>query len=308
MAEERRLATYQKPQQSQARVVDLHDLRREMTTPTTDDMYSVNKKSRPGARIARALALESNISHKIIAYGKDDKQAFCHVRGWIGPEENPIMQVEQIVIERYDDLLRQAVFDAIDNGMYIPTGRRDNYGRLETRKGTPDWDMGPDGFPILKDKMAQFQLMKNHLNKIKFAERSVKGKAERNCIFTLLGKDDEGRNDEPEEIEEPSVTKSTPEHDDLEGFRNRIRALLLKAYEGNKDTARETFGAVCKTLGMDATAPADLTKVEDAKRVLEYIMAEMQKSRSAVEVEAEVDDEINGPITAEEEARFSHDE
>ena len=309
MTEERRLSTYPQPTQSQGQAVDLHSLRREITTPTSEDMYTVNKKRRPGARIARALALESSINTKIIVFGKDKEQAFCHVRGWLGPEDAPIMQAESIVIERYDDLLRQAVFDAIDNGMFIPTGRRDHNGRLETKKGIPDFEFGPDGFPVLKERFAQFQLMKNHLGKIKFAERSTMGKAERNVILKLLGKEDDGNTGE--ESDKSTVSSNAPksaQNDEMAAYRNRIIALLLKIHEGDKALAKATFLTVAKSLNIAANLPSELKSIEDAKMVYDDIMETMKPEEPEPEMEAEIEDpEINGPLTPEEEARMAHD-
>lgn len=309
MAEERRLSMYSKPQQAQGRAVDLHSLRHEIATPTSEDMYRVNNKSRPGARIARALALESNISTKIVAFGKDKEQAFCHVRGWLGPEDAPIMQVESIVIERYDDLLRQAVFDAIDNGMYIPTGRRDQNGRLETKKAIPEFEFGPDGFPVLKDKFAQFQLMKNHLGKIKFAERSTMGKAERNVILKLLGKDDDGSGGE-ESDRQTSTTNAqkSPQDDEMTAYRNRIIALLLKVHDNDKALAKATFLTVARSLNVAANLPSELKEIDDAKMIYEEILKNMKSEEPESEFEEEIENpEINGPLTPEEEARMSHD-
>lgn len=305
MVEERRLTTVNSRPQQQGQALDLHSLRRDLTTPTSGDMYSVNKKERPGARVARALALEYRIATEIMEYGKDSEKAWCKVRGWL--LDDPLMTHQSIVVDRYEDLLRQAVFDCIDNGMYVPTGQRNENGRLITKFKVPEFEIGPDGFPMFKDKYTQFQLMRNHLNKIKFAERSTMGKAERNVILKLLGKEDDGTTETPEKIE--PETKPTPEQNELAACRIRIVALLLRVHDGKKDLAKESFATVAKSLNIDAALPSELTNLNDAKRIFEAIRKLLPESSPAVEVEAEVDDpEINGPLTAEEEARMQHDE
>ena len=281
--EERRLATYQKPQASLGVPINLRTMRNELTTPTSKDTYSINNKVRPGAFIARVFAREDGIATKIVDWGKDSEKAWCIVEGYL--IDRPAMSHQSIVVEYYSDLLRSAVFDAIENGIHVPTGERDERGRLITRKVIPEYEFGPDGFPTLKDNWARFQLMRNHLGKIKFAERSTMGKAQRNVILELLGKSP----DAPAESQ-PASTKLTPEQDELETCRNRIRVVLMKACEGNRELAKETFADIASKLSVAAKAPADLGNVGDAKRILDEVVRLSQSTEEVVDGSVAVED------------------
>lgn len=168
--------------------VDPNAVMEDMRIVTKKDMYSVDRSGKlsPGVKIARIYAQENGINTKIISCQKDKTSASCHIRVWKGPEEKPTLITERVVIHSFEHLLQQAVFDAIANGLWVPTGKRDNKGQLEKKFTNPDWDIHPEtGLPFLKDKWAQFQIMQNYLNKIKHAERDAFGKAERNAILEL---------------------------------------------------------------------------------------------------------------------------
>ena len=135
---EKALITRPKPSEEEPQTVRVGDARKQIGALTTKDFYSVEgRKNLPGVKVARVMAIEEGISTEIIEWGKDDQKTWSKVRAWKGPKENPSISTEKIVIQLYSHLLKKAVFDAIDNGLWIVTGKEPN-GRPIRRRIFPE--------------------------------------------------------------------------------------------------------------------------------------------------------------------------
>ena len=148
---------------------------------TDKDFYFAGGKKAPSARIWSAVGYEEGVNTKVVECYKDEEKAQATVRGWKGSEDNPDVVVERTVIHVFKILLFEAIMDAIDNGIKI---------KGQTIK--PSFDFDQEGKPYLTDNEAQLQLMRNHLQKMKFAERDAITKARSSVIKELTGKDQRG--------------------------------------------------------------------------------------------------------------------
>ena len=180
---------------------------------TERDFYSVQGKRRPSARLTIEIAkYDKRISTEILEIGKDKEKAWCKVRAWIAEDESRIYR-DAAVIHYYEHLLLDAVFDAITNGINVPTGETEyRFGkeRAVTEKIQPTYEISADGWPVITDITVQLQLMKNHLQKITFAERDAHTKAEIRALTRVLGMKEDGEGDDSEfspENESPVITK-----------------------------------------------------------------------------------------------------
>jgi len=183
-----------------------------------DNFYVMNGKRVPSARVIKTIAkMVPDLSVKIVECGKDDKKAWCRVKAWRGDEQHPIIMREAEVIHVFEHILRESIFDAIENGITVPTGKmvqRYNKSVKEVEKVIPAYDVGEGGWPVLTNINVQMQLMRNHLKKITFAERDAHTKATIRAMKDII--DFEGRGDPvdhgdgSEMTEQPETNKTTP--------------------------------------------------------------------------------------------------
>lgn len=286
-------------QRGPAQPLDLDQIKREVGTATTDDTYSVQgKRGLPGAKIARLLAIKEGISTKIVEFGKNKEKAWCKVRAWKGPEDNPTIQTEDVVIHHFEHLLQQAVFDAISNGMSLPDGSRDDGGKLIKKKGVPDWEIGENGVPFLTNKWAQYELMVNHLQRVKFAERDASEKAMRNAIFDLISAENPQRQ-EPDKsksgvqlqkgLEGKPEPKKQPQPQDgeLNRIRQEIYSVLMAASGNDKEKAAGQFSNMARELNLPFALPSQIKTTEDANKILNRILMVDEPIMGSEELEDE---------------------
>ncbi|MFZ5875421.1 MAG: hypothetical protein ACOYXU_03330 [Nitrospirota bacterium] len=172
--------------------VDPSELLKKETEITTRDFYAVydrrhGKRLIPSARVYNNWAKEAGIKTHIIASGCDAEQAWAHVKGWIGPEANPVLQREAKVTIVWKVECEDLIWNAI-----APKTDRD--GQV-VKPGKP-YTIGPDGFPVLTEPTDQLAIIQQ-LSRIKrFGERTAVTKAEAIVEKKLLGVEYR----EPEEI------------------------------------------------------------------------------------------------------------
>lgn len=172
--------------------VDSSELLKKETEITTSDFYAVydrrhGKRLIPSARVYNNWAKEAGIKTHIIASGCDSEQAWAHVKGWIGPEANPLLQREAKVTIVWKVECEDLIWNAI-----APKTDRDG----QIVKAGKSYTIGPDGFPVLTDPADQLAIIQQ-LSRIKrFGERTAVTKAEAIVEKKLLGVEYR----EPEEI------------------------------------------------------------------------------------------------------------
>ena len=246
-------------QEPQGQEVSLADTQRQIGSVTQKDFYDIGGgEKRPGAKVARLLADRNGISTEILEYGKDNEKAWAKVRA-----SNGKRSMEKAVVQLYVHIKQKMVLDAMSNGMYVQ-----GMGKVN-----PEVEMGPDGFPFMKNPRQQLQLMKNFLAKISILERDTAGKAERNAILALLGKGDDST-DEHEDVEEdegetPTQEAAKPkEKTPLELAIDRVRDAFMQEANNDRDLAMVLFSDMVKEAKIEATRPVDLKTIEQAEAVL----------------------------------------
>ncbi|MFZ5862429.1 MAG: hypothetical protein ACOYXR_06300 [Nitrospirota bacterium] len=172
--------------------VDPTELLKKETEITARDFYTVydrrhGKRLIPSARVYNNWAKEAGIKTHIIESGCDAERAWAHVKGWIGPESNPVLQREAKVTIVWKVECEDLIWNAV-----APKTDRD--GQI-VKAGKP-YTIGPDGFPVLTDPADQLAIIQQ-LSRIKrFGERTAVTKAEAIVEKKLLGVEYR----EPEEI------------------------------------------------------------------------------------------------------------
>lgn len=281
--EERRLAT-----KDQSYPVDLQEELKRYKQITSRDFYSPARGVRePSARVVREWAKQHNLSCEVVEWGKDKDKAWCKVRGWKGSKENPEAVREAVVAHVFEHMLIEAVIDAIHNGIKIPTGGLDKYGRPEMEKvylrPEKDWTVDQEkGWPVITNHKVQLQIFKNHLEKIKFAERDARTKAERIVFLELLGLPSELQRVESEEAGEdteydeesqqrPGEQAELP--DELTELRRQIWQALLKLSGGSSQKAYAELRSISQVTGEHegVTNLADISSVDHARTILSRI-------------------------------------
>ncbi|MEW6682635.1 MAG: hypothetical protein AB1451_06895 [Nitrospirota bacterium] len=153
------------------------------TAITARDFYAVydrrcGRKLIPSARVYNNWAKEAGIKTRIVAAGCDTEMAWAHVKGWIGPDANPVLQREAKVTIVWRTECEDLIWNAIAH-------KTDRDGQV-VKAGKP-YTVGPDGFPVLTEPADQLAIIQQ-LSRIKrFGERTAVTKAEAIVEKKLLG-------------------------------------------------------------------------------------------------------------------------
>ena len=153
------------------------------TEITARDFYAVydrrcGRKLIPSARVYNNWAKEAGIKTRIVAAGCDAEMAWAHVKGWIGPDANPVLQREAKVTIVWRTECEDLIWNAIAH-------KTDRDGQV-VKAGKP-YTVGPDGFPVLTEPADQLAIIQQ-LSRIKrFGERTAVTKAEAIVEKKLLG-------------------------------------------------------------------------------------------------------------------------
>lgn len=291
MAEDRRLTTASKGERSVGhyggrdsqppQVVNPDRELVEHFTYTTSDFYIANGKRMPSARIVQAWAKEAGLSSEVVECGKDEKRAWAHVRAWVGPKNNPTLVREKYVIHLFSQLFTTSVFEAISNGLMVPGGQTYESGRPKMTRVYPEWEIGPDNTPVLTDRQCQFQILKNLLEKTRFAERDAISKAERAAFLELLGKDDEDND------EETTVPKErSPEPKTLEDYRRVISSTLKKQAGNDLAKASAALLAISEVIGeyVAVKSTLDIAQIDHAKEIYRRLQVGQTAAKMAEEL------------------------
>lgn len=300
---------YQEPEP-----IDPQKAKHDLLRFTTRDIYTVGGKKAPTVRIIRQWARDAGISTEVIEYGKNKDSAWAKVRGWKGTKENPERTAESVVVHVFSHLLVSMTFDAIANGIKVYTGKMktsrqgNDYPEQILYQPTPEEvEIGEDGWPRIKNNKVQFQLLKNHLDKIKFAERDAVGKAEGGVILKLLdiedpedgkldaGKDQSEAGEQKDRGEDSLVDEENAET--LEELAPIIMDKLVK-YAGDKSGAGEIFADIsdCDGKFKKVTRLADMT-IEQAHEV-NAVITQMLMDREKVNVGESTTDQLRGETQA----------
>ena len=254
---------------------------------TDRDMYTVQGRRTPSARLVREWATLNDLHCEIAEAGKDKEKAWCRVRGWQGDKDAPKKVREAYVCHVFSHLLAKAVIDAISNGITVPSGESYPSGAPRMKKAyiaEGDYEVGVDGWPVIKNPVIQFQVMKNHLNKIEFSERDALTKAERAVFLKLLDStwhEDEVSSQEPEEQPSPRKDQKL----DLEGMRGEIWNSLLLLCNGNTSAAYQklavlsevTDPATKKTLFPSVSRVSDVAHKEHAEEIMARVLEALRQ-------------------------------
>lgn len=255
---------------------------------TSKEMYPVGGgRKAPSARLAQYWAnmrdLHSEPVHGEV--GKDKWKAWAMVRGWQGKREEAEATSSfryAYVCHVFSELLAESVLDAIANGLQMPSGDYYPSGapRIEKRYlDDGDYEIGDGGWPIITNKAIQLQVMRNHLAKIKFAERDALTKAERAVYLKLLNSPWQ---EKPGDGEEES--RSTPDSDkktDLGSLKQHIWSALM-SLSGGKE-----FGPILKSVSIisdpqsgkiifpEVNSIESITSLEHAEEIMARIEAKL---------------------------------
>ncbi len=280
MAEDRRLTTAPKaglpqyPQRQDEASIDPSRALAEHYTFTAGDFYSAGSKRIPSARIVQAWAREQGLSSQIIDCGKDKERAWAHVRCWSGPKDNPILVREKYVIHLFSQLLTVSTFEAIANGLMVASQQAAyGGGRPRMERAYPEWEI-VDNLPVLTNPQHQFQLLRNLLEKTRFAERDAISKAERAAFLELLGRDDDADDDAP------APAERTPEPKTLDEFRRAISSILRKQTSGDLPKATAALLVISEVAGEHKAVKStlDITQLDHAEEIYRRLQAgEMAK-------------------------------
>jgi hypothetical protein len=156
------------------------------------DFYAVydrrhGKRLIPSARVYNNWAKEAGIKTRIIEAGCDADKAWAHVKGWIGPEANPVLQREARVTIVWKTECEDLIWNAI-------APKTDQRGQV-VKAGKP-YTIGPDGYPVLTESSNQLAIIQQLSRLKRFGERTAVTKAEAIVEKKLLGVEYR----EPEEI------------------------------------------------------------------------------------------------------------
>lgn len=223
------------------------DVRGELTKYqqlTTREWYSVGGGRRaPSARLVQYWANLNDLQSEIVEIGKDEKRAWCRVRGWRGEKASAHDFREAYVCHVFSQMLAESVLDALANGLFMPSGDYYPSGapRMEKRYlDEDDYTIGEEGWPVVTNRAIQLQVMRNHLAKIKFAERDALSKAERVVYLKLLNspwgdkaEDGEGEGDKSSRgSEETQTTRHGASN--LGSLKQQIWSGLMTLSGGNE--------------------------------------------------------------------------
>lgn len=234
--------------------VNLEKEKAQFLQTTNKDFYFVTGGKRvPSAKVIREWVKNQGIHIEIIDYGKDKEHAWAHVRGY--RKEDPLVTREAVVIFVFADELVRMTFDAIDNGLQV--GKN---------KVMPAFDIGEEGWPILRNQEHQFQLLRNYLRKRQFSEREAVTKAESIVFLKLMGIDNPDH-DEPEQEEDHT------EQQELQQLQSAIRAKLIQLHDGEKQKAIESFHEIMKRFpgGEKIVNTTDIISIEMAEAAVKHI-------------------------------------
>jgi len=303
MADDKRLTTvpkgnvpqqYNSYQQNQPKApIDPQQARDSYLQMTDDDYFAASGGKRaPSARLVRYWAKRDRLNSKILDFGKDSEKAWAKVKVWSGPEQNPTLVREDGVCILYKSLLVAAIYEAIQNGKWIVTGFAN--GKPDRKKVFPNWELGPDGYPIIMDekhgKAVMFAIGKEYAEKVKFAERAAISSAEKRAFLKLMNKDDEHEHDAEEHIagEKPPSEGNS----DLMELIGEIRKGIMELVKGDKDKGAQALKDITSLINANdaqypiITASVNIKSIDHAMRILDAI-EEMKKIE---EKPVEVDD------------------
>ncbi len=165
---------------------------RKETEISDRDFYAVydrrhGKRLIPSARVYNNWAKEAGIKTRIIEAGCDAEKAWAHVKGWIGPEANPVLQREARVTIVWKTECEDLIWNVI-----APKTDRDG----QVVKAGKPYTIGPDGYPVLTEPSDQLAIIQQLSRLKRFGERTAVTKAEAIVEKKLLGVEYR----EPEEI------------------------------------------------------------------------------------------------------------
>lgn len=254
-----------------------------LTISQKEAFYSVSNKQAPTARIVREWAKAEGINYKVLEYGKDENKAWAKVAAWKGDFNNPEAYAEEPIVHVFSHLLVEATFDAIANGLKVPTGRvlKNNWGKsyLETKDyflTKDDWEIGAEThWPKITNPLVQFQLLRNHLGKIKTIERDAVTKAERRAEYKILTKIGRIKEDEQPEVEgekeEPTDIPGEPET--LEDTLSLIRTGLLKLADDSREEAQKKLTEIAAKINphVPISRLNEITTMEQAEEILSRV-------------------------------------
>ncbi|MBI3606664.1 MAG: hypothetical protein HY207_01700 [Nitrospirae bacterium] len=156
---------------------------RKETEISDRDFYAVydrrhGKRLIPSARVYNNWAKEAGIKTRIIEAGCDADKAWAHVKGWIGPEANPVLQREARVTIVWKTECEDLIWNAI-------APKTDHKGQV-VKAGKP-YTIGLDGYPVLTEPNDQLAIIQQLSRLKRFGERTTVTKAEAIVEKKLLG-------------------------------------------------------------------------------------------------------------------------
>lgn len=254
-----------------------------------DVYYAVGGKDVPSARLARIWADENGLVNQIVDAGKNKENAWCRMKGW--RKDDPSVIREAFVCLVFEHMLVKAVYDAIANGLSMPSGELWPNGAPRMRKVNLvegiDWEVGPDGWPIIINPGMQFQVMRNHLQRIGSAERIATTQAERAVFLKLLGY--EWHHEQPEGPGKAPVDRGGEEEDDeweeekedIIQLRNAIWGSLLTLCDGSAQKAFEKLYLLSEVTGQFTPIhkPTEITEIEHAKEILARVKLALKQDK-----------------------------
>ena len=265
MSEQRNLTTVprgQVPQQRQE--ADLKRARDSLLAVSEKDTYWVAGRKAPSAHLVREMAKleEVPIKYQIVKVWKTKEECGCILRGWKGPEENPIIEISDSVVHNFQLLLLETILDAIANGLKM--GKQDYF--LDDR----DWEISADGFPVITNRDVQLQILRNHLGKAKFAERDAVTKCERRILMKLMGKyEDWGEDEESLKDRFPLLERTEREPQTLEEHRQAIRTIILSLVNNDAEKAQQLLMELSKVEGhIPVMKVTTIDNLEHAREIL----------------------------------------
>ena len=246
---------------------------------TTRDTYEVagrggSKRREPAARLVRRWAQMKGIKSRIIDIGKDKERAWARVAAWTGDEKNPTQYGERAVFHVFDMMMIEAIFDAMKDGMYMPTGESYESGAPKMGRqflAEEDVEMTESGWPRIVNPIFQLQLMKNHLQKIKFAERDALGKAERAAFLLVLNYETGGEEGATESKGDQPMT--------LNQYRQEIRKGLMHLCDTDEAKCMEKLAELSLVEGKYPKVQklGDIASIEHAEEILARVDALLEK-------------------------------